>query len=639
MSEFGTIQKTSVRAGDPAISTTAGNGIADYTGDGSGAAKACLYHPNAVATDASGNLYIADTDNHVVRKVDARTRVITTVAGNNDGDYAGDGRPAVAASLRYPRGVATDASGNLYIADTGNNRVRRVDATTRIITTVAGDGGVGFRGDGGAATTATLYTPFGVAVDSLGNLYIADTDNHRIRRVDATDRTITTLAGNGNAGCTGDDRPAVEATLQYPRAVTVDAIGNVYIADTDNHVVRKVDAMTRTISTVAGDGNAGRTGDDEPAVKASLRSPRGVAVDPAGNLYIADTGNNRVRRVDERTRLITTVAGDGEAGFSGDDGPAVKANLYGPRGIAVDSAGNLYIADTDNHRVREVSGASPLARFSVLPVGPPDPEVTLTHAGETGYPGVRLYADTDGTVPRQKVVVTLPAGKELGFVAQGDPGHLLTVANARTGTTVHRGTLSPDGRTLVFEDVDLGLTGKGSESRAWVAVRASRGTPLGDTALRFAVGDVPSDSTRVHVVVDFAVSPSGSEPKLTRAGDTGFAGVEVIAREEGTLVPQNVRVALPTGAGLRFVPEHEGFCQLTVMDTDGHTTPYDGILSADGQTLTVEAVTLPLSGKGSKAGLWGAVKASADAPVGTSRLDVQVGNRASLSGRIHVVAA
>jgi sugar lactone lactonase YvrE len=276
---------------------------------------------------------------------------ITTVAGNGTPGFSGDGGPATNARLAYPTGVAVDAAGNLYIADRLNSRVRKV-STSGTITTVAGDGSAGFSGDGGPATNAQLAGPYGVAVDAAGNLYIADFQNSRVRKV-STSGTITTVAGDGSFGFSGDGGPATNAQLAGPNGVAVDAAGNLYIADINNHRVRKV-STSGTITTVAGNGTPGFSGDGGPATNARLRPPTGVAVDAAGNLYIADIFNQRVRKV-STSGTITTVAGTGIYGFSGDGGPATNARLAYPSGVAVDAAGNLYIADQNNHRVRKVA--------------------------------------------------------------------------------------------------------------------------------------------------------------------------------------------------------------------------------------------------------------------------------------------
>ena len=341
-----------VDASTGVITTVAGG----FIGDGGLATSASLNGPLGVAVDAPGNLFIADFSNQRIRRVDGATGIITTVAGDGASGFSRDGGPAISASLSDARGVAVDASGNLFIADTGNNRVRRVDASTGIITTVAGDGTAGFSGDGGPATSASLRFPAGTAVDPSGNLFIADGLNNRIRRVDAATGTITTVAGNGAFGFSGDGGPATDASLRFPRGVAVDASGNLLIADASNHRIRRVDASTGVITTVAGDGGSGFSGDGGPATSASLNLPAGVAVDALGNLFIADTSNHRVRRVDASTGVITTVAGDGLRGFSGDGGPATSASLRDPFGVAVDGSGNLVIADFFNHRVRRVDG-------------------------------------------------------------------------------------------------------------------------------------------------------------------------------------------------------------------------------------------------------------------------------------------
>ncbi|HXN22335.1 MAG TPA: hypothetical protein VOA41_06285 [Candidatus Dormibacteraeota bacterium] len=346
------------------ITTVAGNGGNDFSGDGGAATSASLNYPRSVAVDASNNLYIADTTNSRIRRVDAATGIITTVAGNGTPDFSGDGVPATAASLNYPTGVVVDTARNLYIADFRNHRIRRVDAATGIITTVAGNGAQSFSGDGGPATSASLNGPQGVAVDGSGNLYIADTDNYRIRRVDMATRIITTVAGGGIDGdrC-GDGGPATDAKLYLPTVVGLDTSGNLSIADTDANRICRVEATTGIITAVAGNGTPGFSGDGGPATNASLSLAipslvSGVALNASGNLFIADPGNHRVRRLDAATGIITTVAGNGEGSFSGDGGPATGAGLAGPSGVSVDASGNLFIADSFDHRIRRVDAAT-----------------------------------------------------------------------------------------------------------------------------------------------------------------------------------------------------------------------------------------------------------------------------------------
>ncbi|HLK65772.1 MAG TPA: BACON domain-containing carbohydrate-binding protein [Bryobacteraceae bacterium] len=344
------------------ITTVAGNG--GFAGDGGLALNATLsirpssslLLPVGVVVDGAGNLYFADAGNNRIRKVSGGT--IVTVAGTGVAGYSGDGGPATSATLNAPVGIAFDSTGTLYIADYGNNVVRTV--TGGIMRTVAGTGAAGYSGDGSPAPSATLNGPLGVAVDSSNNLYIADTSNHRIRRVSAG--RIVTVAGNGTPGFTGDGGPATNAELSDPFGVVVDSAGNLYIADTSNDRVRKV--TNGIIATVAGNGTEASSADGGPATSASLDYPSAVTVDSAGNLYIADTisfanlGNsNRIRKVSQS--LISTVAGKGGGGLFGDGGLATNATLSSPGGLAIDSAGNLFIADVNNDRIRVVLAARP----------------------------------------------------------------------------------------------------------------------------------------------------------------------------------------------------------------------------------------------------------------------------------------
>ena len=311
------------------INTFAGNGTIGYSGDNGPATSAQLNQPGGVAVDAAGNVYIADTVNNRIRKV--ANGVISTVAGNGTLGYSGDDGPATSAQLSWPAGVAVDSAGNLYVADQNNNRIRKV--SNGVITTVAGNGTPGYSGDNGPATSAKLYGPKGVAVDSAGNLYIADTSNQRIRKV--LNGVIATAAGNGpdlygNGGYSGDNGPATSARLNQPWGVAVDFAGNLFIADYGNNRIRKV--SNGVITT---------------AINWSY--PQGVAVDAAGNLFIADN-YGRISKLSNG--VITTVAGTGMQGFSGDNGPATGAQLSSPVGVAVEAAGNVYVADFGNNRIR-----------------------------------------------------------------------------------------------------------------------------------------------------------------------------------------------------------------------------------------------------------------------------------------------
>ena len=339
-------------ADDWIIETVAGNGTRGDGGDGGAAVEAQLNYPRDMAVDGAGNLYFADSSNESIRKVDA-AGVISTVAGDRTRGrgYSGDGGAAVGAQLNSPSGVALDGAGNLYIGDHFNQRIRKVDAAG-VISTVAGDGTYGYGGDGGPAVAAQLGNPADVALDGAGNLYIVDGHNNRIRKVDAAG-VITTVAGDGTRGFGGDGGPATAAYLDRPYGVALDGAGNLYIGDEGNERIRKVDAAG-VITTVAGDGTRGFGGDGGPATAAQLSFPHGVAVDGAGNLYIADMFNQRIRKVDA-AGVISTVAGDGTWGYGGDGGAAVAAQLAGPTNVALDDAGNLYIADSGNDRIRRLT--------------------------------------------------------------------------------------------------------------------------------------------------------------------------------------------------------------------------------------------------------------------------------------------
>jgi sugar lactone lactonase YvrE len=339
------------------ISTFAGNGTGSFSGDGGAATSAEIDAPQGVAVDSAGNLYIADSGNSVIRRVAGGN--ISTYAGNFllGPGYSVNSGPAINVQLYYPYGVAIDSSGNLYVADTLNNLIRKVD-TKGSLTTVAGTAPPvkgGFSGDGGLAISATLDLPYGVAVDSANNIYIDDYNNNRIRMVSGSTGNISTVAGTGIAGYYGDGGPATSARISYPYGIAVDSAGNLYIADTSNNLIRKVD-VSGTIITVAGNpSGSGYSGDGGPATSALLHYPAGLAVDTAGNIYIADQNNNVIRKVDTSGN-ISTVAGNFHlgAGYGGDGNVATAAMLNAPWGIAVDSSGNLYIADYRNNRIRKV---------------------------------------------------------------------------------------------------------------------------------------------------------------------------------------------------------------------------------------------------------------------------------------------
>lgn len=345
------------------ISTLAGTVSSGFSGDGGQATAAQLFHPKAMTTDDTGNVYIADADNNVIRKV-STTGVITTFAGLPAGGFSGDGGPAIYALLNRPNSIAFDRKRNLYICDADNQRVRMVD-TAGNIRTVAGIGTAGFSGDGGSATAAELNYPGGIALDKYGDLFITDEYNNRIRMVDS-DGVITTFAGNGMTGYPGDAEFADTAAIGFPFGIVADTADNVYFSLTlDNRICKINTAHIITSIAGVGGGTGAYGGDGGAATAAQFDNPWGIALDIFGNLYIADNANERIRMVNI-SGTISTVAGTGSAGFSGDGGPATLGQLKQPAGVHVDNAGNMYIADYNNHRVRKVNGSITLGTNNVV---------------------------------------------------------------------------------------------------------------------------------------------------------------------------------------------------------------------------------------------------------------------------------
>ncbi len=389
------------------LATLAGTGDPGFAGDGRQASQANLNEPKGLAIDGQGHLFIADSENHVVRRVDRTTGLITTVVGcapeeamqvsrpgegepvfEEEADplaetsqktteqftqqtdlsgtvryligavapkrFGGDGGPATEAMLNFPTAVAVDARGHLYIADTMNHRIRRVDAQTGIITTIAGTGQARFSGDGGPADRAALNEPAALAVDAQEQLYIADQSNNRVRAVDLKTGMIRTVAGTGSAAYDGDGKPATESCLAGPSGLAV-AAGILYIADTFNGRIRSVDLATGMIATAAGDGGSYRYQSPDDPPSASVSRPSGITLDRDGNLFLTDSDSHLVRRWDRATGLVTRIAGTGSASSAGDGGAALAAGLCYPFGIVADGDRTLLIADTFNHRVRALS--------------------------------------------------------------------------------------------------------------------------------------------------------------------------------------------------------------------------------------------------------------------------------------------
>jgi sugar lactone lactonase YvrE len=334
------------------ITTVSGNSTMSYSGDGGQATAASLAIPTGVAIDAFGNQYISDSNNNRVRKINS-SGIISTVVGTGVSGYSGDGGQATAAQIYGPTNIAIDASNNLYVLD-ATGYIRKVNSAG-IITSIAGIGVFGYSGDGGQATDAKLGNAAEVAFDKQGNMYIADLGNNRIRKV-ATTGIITTIAGSGNSAYIGDGGQATNAGIWQPSSVAADAAGNIYLADNGNNCIRKVDTFG-IITTVAGNGTNSFSGDGGQATAATISGPAAICLDSFNNLYISDWGNSRIRKVNS-SGIISTIVGTGIYGFSGDGGQATAAKIFAPDGLSVDVSGNLYFADNGNNRIRKVTNVS-----------------------------------------------------------------------------------------------------------------------------------------------------------------------------------------------------------------------------------------------------------------------------------------
>jgi len=563
------------------ISTLAGTGTGGYNGDGIAATTAELDYPAGVAVDAAGNVFIADRDNQRIRRVDAATGQIADIAGTGSAGYNFDGIAATLAQLNYPQGVAVDTAGDVYVADTVNNLIRKFTPGGNI-STVAGTGFWGYNGDNIDATTAWLMNPTGVAVDAAGNIYIAEFAGMRIRKVRASDGKIFTVAGTGTipGDYNGDGIPATTAKLNFPQGVAVDAAGNIYIADRDNQRVRKVEVATGNIVTVAGTGSAGYNGDGIPASGARVNSPAGVAVDSAGNIFIADRDNERVRKVDAATGIITTVAGSGTRGDSGENIDALAAEMYGPSGVAVHPSGRFHIADYNNHRIRAVLPVSVVLQKTAA-AGPVCPGSALTYtvswsnAGwATAYgltltdtvpngiawaaPSLEFWVQADGAgVPA--LTASAYAASAAGPWTPGEPPDgagapvvcrwvVARVAPGASGFLRHRVTLSA---TLANGDlVGGGTSGTvAADSRGIAAATAP--TAVGKAVLAASASAPASVSQGQTFAVVLTVTNTGAIPAASVLPSAAIGPGGASAAFTGGPVPAGP-VAVPPGGSASF---------------------------------------------------------------------------------------
>lgn len=441
-----------VDAKSQTITTVAGNGSAGFSGDNGPATAAQLNmtQPCGIAVGADNSLYIADSANSRIRKIDAKTGIISTVAGNGEGGFSGDNGPATSAQIYFPNGIAVGLDNSLYIADTYNNRIRKVDGNAQVITTIAGNGSVGFSGDG-PATAAQLNNPYGIAVGPDNSIYIGDTYNYRILKVDANTQVATTIVGGGTAGLfSGDNGPATTAQLNSPYGIAMGPDNSVYIADTYNQRIRKIDAATKVITTVAGNGQRGGSGDNGPATAAQLNYPSGIAVGSDNSLYIVDHLNNRIRKVDSKTQIITTVAGTSE-GFSGDNGPATAAQLAEPYGIGVGPDNSLYIADTGNRRIRKIDANT---QVITTIVGNGSPGASGDNGPATAALLNRPVGVAVGPGPDYPLYIVDSLNDSIRKVTGGIISSLVITQSASTPTVTNPLTITVVGSEIYFGDAN-----------------------------------------------------------------------------------------------------------------------------------------------------------------------------------------
>jgi len=484
------------------ITTVAGNGAAAYSGDNGPATAAALNQPGGVFVDGSGNIFIADTNDNRIREVAAGSGIITTVAGN--------GGVAAYPPLSQPSSVFVDGSGNIFIADTGNSQIRKLSAGGTAVTTIAGGGSTGYYGDTGLATAAALNSPEGVFVDGSGNIFVADTSNNVIRKF-TVGGNITTVAGNGTTGHSGDGGPATSAELYNPTGVFVDASGNLFIADSGNQRIREVSA-SGTITTIAGNGTEGSTGDGGPAASAELYDPTGVVVDASGNVFIAAAFNNRIREV-SASGIITTVAGNGNPGFFGDNGPATSASLSHPKGIAVDASGNLFVADTGNNRIREVSPSTvPPPSITSGGIVAVDSTVTTIQPGEwVSIYGTNLAVSTmtwTGNFPTSLGGTSVTIDGNPAYLSYVNPGQINlqapndtsigsvpVVVKTAIGTSASTVTLAPFAPSFLLLDtkhvtgIILRANGSGAYDGGAYDIIGPTGNSLGYATVAAKAGD------------------------------------------------------------------------------------------------------------------------------------------------------
>ncbi len=594
------------------IQTVAGDDFWFYLGDNVPATSASIYLPYGIAVDGAQNLFVADSGNNRIRRVDAGSGIITTVVGTGSPGFFGDNGPATAAKITEPRSIAVNGRGDLYIVDTGNHVIRRVDAITHAIVTVAGMGGVqgGLSGNNGQATSATLNTPTGIALDGVGHLYIVDSGNNAIRAVDLGSGIITQFAGDGTPGFSGDGGAASSSQLRGPSGVTVAPNGDVYIADLFNNCVRLVHGGV--ITTIAGDGTSASafSGDGGPAVSAKLKAPASLSFDPAGNLYISDSGNNRIRKINVATSVIQTVAGSDAESFTGDGGDATSAGLDGPYAMVVDGEGNLLITDVFHNRVRRVSSENQRLGYAPIRVNRVSPPQTRTieNDGNDALTFSAFAAIANAQVDVASTTCSLTSaldtalqcsvGADFAPTVVGDPvlGTINLVSNSPNAPQV----LTLSGQVLTLDPSKVVLTSNQNPSAAGASVTfaatVSGASPTPTGAVMFYDGTAPLgsgslDGFGVATLPTSTLTLGSHNITAVFGGDTNHApstsDVLVEQIKNGTTVALIVDNATITyGSAATF----------TVSATGTTTQPTGTVQFLDGSANLISGTLVPVAG-------------------------------------------
>ncbi|MDE1163329.1 MAG: Ig-like domain repeat protein [Acidobacteriaceae bacterium] len=552
------------------IDTVVGSGDWIYRGDNVVATLAQIFLPMGIVSDAAGNLYISDSNNNRVRKVNATTNMIITVAGNGTPGYSGDNGLATSASISSPSGIVLDGAGDIFFEDSVNMCVRRVDAVSGIITTVAGTCGVqGYSGDGAAATKATLSLPEGLAMGTDGSLYISDTGNNVVRKVAAGTGVITTIAGTSVSGYSGDGGKATAAQLASPWGIALGSDGSLYVADLTNNRIRKIDP-SGVITTVAGNGNRTFDGDGGSGPAAALNAPAGVALDPAGNIYIGDSGNNRVREISVATGLINTIVGTDSESFGGDGGAANVASLYGPYALWIDQTGQLFIADMFHNRIRRVTAAAVPLIYDTIRVGKTsapqavglenDGNATLNVSGFAFDQSAIDSATTTCAVGTLAIGVQCNLGVEFAPTTVGDTVTGTLTVNSDAGNTPAIVTLTGDVLTVNPTAITVATSGTPSMFGASVTFTASITTDA-TTALTGTI-DFKDGTTTICQAVTVANNGAACSTSQLALGTHSITAVYSGDNEN----------AAATSPALQQVVKQQATVALTVSPSPGVVT-------------------------------------------------------------------